>query len=131
VAGVTTERQRRGALAEAEVAAHLAELGWRVLARNVKVGRDEIDLVAVDPGPPQTLVLVEVRSLRTAAFGVPEERVDRAKVARLYRALAALIRSGGLTALGVGRLPARIDLVVADRRPGHHELRHLRALEPA
>lgn len=127
---MTTERQRRGALAEQQAADHLAGLGWRVLARNVRVGRDEIDLIAVDPGPPPMLVLVEVRSLRTAAFGAPEERVDRAKVGRLYRALVGLMRSGVAAALGAGRLPARVDLVVVDRRPGYRELRHLRALEP-
>ena len=110
-------------------AAYLAKLGWRLVARNVKVGRDEIDILAVDPGPPKTLVVVEVRSLRTAAFGYPEERVDRLKVGRLYRALAGLA-----TALesddGLNRLPRRVDLVSVDRRSAREEIRHLRALEP-
>lgn len=125
-----TERQLRGSVAEAAVAAHLEQLGWRVLARNARFGRDEIDLLAVDPGPPVTLVLVEVRSLRSNAFGAPEERVDRAKVGRLYRALAGLRRSGTTAALGVARLPVRVDLLVVDDRRDRREVRHLRALEP-
>lgn len=125
-----TERRRRGTQAEGEVAEWLVGRGWQVLARNVRVGHDEIDLLAVDPGPPAQVVLVEVRSLRTARFGAPEERVDRAKVGRLYRALWTLARAGGLAELGVGALPTRVDLVTVDRRPGRSEIRHLPALEP-
>ena len=124
-----TQRQARGAAGEEAAARYLATLGWRVVARNVKVGRDEIDILAVDPGVPKTLVVVEVRSLRTAAFGHPEERVDRLKVGRLYRALAGLagaVESDG----GLNRLPRRVDLVIVDRRSGRQEIRHLRALEP-
>ena len=126
---MATERQRRGALAEAEAATYLEGLGWRVLTRNLRVGRDEIDILAVDAGPPITLVVVEVRGLTTSAFGSPEERVDRHKVSRLYRALAGL---GGAfeSDEGVGRLPRRVDLVIVDRRSGRSEIRHFRALEP-
>jgi putative endonuclease len=116
--------------AEAEAAEWLERQGWRIVARNVRVGHDEIDLLALDPGPPATVVSVEVRSLRTSHFGAPEERVDRAKVRRLYRALWALARSGGLAALAVGQLPTRVDLVVVDRRSGWTQIRHLRALQP-
>jgi putative endonuclease len=126
---VKTQRQERGAAGEEVAAAYLAALGWRVVARNVKVGRDEIDIVAVDPAPPSALVVVEVRSLRTAVFGYPEERVDRLKVGRLYRALAGL-GSALESDTGLGRLPRRVDLVVVDRRSGRTEIRHLRALEP-
>ncbi len=126
---VRTARQRSGAAGEEIVAIYLAGIGWSVLARNVKVGRDEIDLLCLDPAPPQTLVSVEVRSLRTSAFGAPEERVDRRKVGRLYRSLAALATEGTLDPVA-RRLPRRVDLVVVDRRFGRVELRHLRALEP-
>lgn len=108
---------------------YLEQLEWRIVIRNLKVGRDEIDILAIDPGPPTTLVVVEVRSLRTAAFGSPEERVDRRKVGRLYRALSGLgstLDAGD----GLGRLPRRVDLVIVDRRAGRAEIRHLRALEP-
>ena len=124
-----TERQRRGRAAEDQAANYLVGLGWRVVARNVKVLRDEIDVLAVDAGPPPCLVCVEVRSLRTAAFGAPEERVDRRKVGRLYRALVgvgATLESDE----GLNRLPRRVDLVVVDRRAGEPQIRHLRSLEP-
>ena len=124
-----TDRQRRGAAGEEAAAGYLAGLGWRIVVRNLKVGRDEIDILAVDPGPPSTLVVVEVRSLRTSAFGEPEERVDRRKVGRLYRALAGL--AGALESdEGLDRLPRRVDLVIVDRRSGRAEIRHMRAVEP-
>ncbi len=56
-----TSAQLAGDAAETLVAARLAEAGWTVLARNVHIGRHELDLVAVDPGPPAALVIVEVR----------------------------------------------------------------------
>jgi len=76
--------------------------------------------------------VVEVRSLRSSLFGAPEERVDRAKVGRLYRALGAL-RSPGATGINIdipAGLGGRVDLVVVDNRSGRTEVRHLRALEP-
>jgi putative endonuclease len=128
VRGVKTGRQRRGASAETEAVGYLQHAGWRVIVRNLKVGRDELDVVAIDPGPPRTLVVVEVRSVRTSAFGAPEERVDRAKVGRLYRALASL---GGALQSDESdtTLPRRVDLVVVDRRSWPTQIRHLRALE--
>lgn len=99
------------------------------MATNVRIGRDEVDVVAVDPGPPAELVAVEVRSASSLAFGAPEERVDRAKVDRLYRSLAAM---GAFVADRVPAyrwLPRRVDLVVVDRRGNRLAIRHLRRLE--
>jgi len=126
---VATERQRRGAAAETAADAHLSAMGWSVLARNVRVGRDEIDLLAIDPGPPAELVFVEVRSATSHRFGQPEERVDRGKVAHLYRAMSALVGTDIVPA-ELRRLKRRIDLVVVDRRGGSPQIRHLRSLEP-
>ena len=119
---MATLRQRHGSAAEDHAASWLAAHGWQIMGRNVKVGRDEIDIVALDPGPPPTLVCVEVRSATSAAFGSPEERVGRAKVGHLYRAMR------GLT--GVAHLPRRVDLVLVDGRTGLPVLRHLRSIEP-
>jgi putative endonuclease len=126
-----TDRQRRGAWAEELAAGHLASLGWRVIARNVHVGRDEVDLLCLDPGPPRELAFVEVRGLRVTSFGAPEERVDRRKVARLYRSMAALRGAGALPdGTRLPRLPSRVDLVVVDGRGARVQVRHLRRLMP-
>src|SRR2546423_1244502 len=85
-----TAAQHAGDEAEASVAAHLTERGWRVVASHVQVGRAEIDLVAIDPGPPPVLVAIEVRWRSRRDFGLPEETVDGRKRARLHRAAFAL-----------------------------------------
>jgi putative endonuclease len=122
-------RSVRGALGEQLAAEFLLAMGWQLLRRNLRLARDEIDLLAIDPHPPGSLVLVEVRSLQTAAFGAPEERVDRAKVRRLYRA-AARLRASLPAGARLARLPIRVDLIVVDRRFGRTDIRHLRGLEP-
>ena len=128
-----TVRQRRGSHAEELAAQYVATLGWKVLARNVKVGaRDEIDLVALDPGPPRELSASRFVRRASAAFGAPEERVDRRKVGNLYRAARAFSSVAASPRAG-SRCPAdvRVDLVVVDLRGGQPEIRHLRRLEPA
>ena len=128
---MATERRRRGSEAEQLAAEHLAARGWTVLARNVAIGRDEIDLLCVDTELPPELVFVEVRSLRSVAFGAPEERVDAAKVSRLYRSMAALRALGHLPDGAVlPSLPVRVDLLIVDGRGASIEVRHLERLMP-
>lgn len=128
-----TLRQRRGAWAEKLASEHLTALGWRVLASNLRIGRDEIDLLAIEPGErdsPAMLVVVEVRGLHSRSFGAPEESVDRAKVARLYRAALTLRAAGSLPhGESLPRVSWRVDLIVLDAREEPLRLRHLRALE--
>jgi putative endonuclease len=118
-----TLAQQAGDAAEALVAARLVAAGWSVLARNVHVGRHEIDLVALDPGPPATLVIVEVRWRADRAFGLPEETVDHRKRGRVRAAAYGLIERGALPdGSTVPRLPLRFDLVVVEPagRIRHH-----------
>jgi putative endonuclease len=113
-----TAAQRAGDDAEALVAQRLAEQGWTILARNVRVGRGELDLVAVDPGPPPRLVIVEVRLRSTRAFGLAEESVDFRKRRHVRDAAWTMLAAGTLPD---GRpLPAlglRFDLVVVEPDP--------------
>jgi len=119
-----TVAQVAGDDAEARVAAHLVALGWRMLGTHVRVGRAELDLVATDPGPPEALVIVEVRWRSRRDYGLPEETVDGRKRARLHRAGFAL-RDIGQLASGepVPTLPLRFDLVVVEP---NDQLRHYR-----
>jgi len=119
-----TAAQRAGDDAEAMVASHLATQGWRLLASHVRVGRAEIDLLGVDPGPPARLVVVEVRWRARRDFGLPEETIDHRKRARLHRAAFTLRDAGRLPdGTALPELPLRFDLVVAE--PGDR-LRHYR-----
>jgi Holliday junction resolvase-like predicted endonuclease len=127
-----TRAQSLGDRAEALVASRLAAAGWSILGRNVHVGRHELDLVAVDPGPPPALVVLEVRWRADRSFGLPEETVDHAKRARVRAAAYGLLDLGTLPdGAGLPRLPLRFDLVVVEpARSGGGErvrVRHHRA----
>ena len=107
--------QQAGDRAERLVATWLTGSGWTILARNVHVGRHEIDLVAVDPGPPAALAVVEVRWRADRSFGLPEETVDHAKRTRVRAAAYGLLDLGVLPGgEPLPRLPLRFDLVVVE-----------------
>jgi putative endonuclease len=120
---VRTEAQRSGDDTETLIADQLAAAGWAILGRNVRVGRYELDLVAVDPGPPPALVAVEVRWRAGRAYGLPEETVDHRKRSRIRAAAYGLLERGALPdGSRLPRLPLRLDLVVVEpgRRIRHH-----------
>ena len=106
---------RRG---ERLAARYLRRRGYRILKRNFTIGRDEADLIALDPDG-RTIVIVEVKT-RTGDFLAPEVRINRQKQYRLARLATKL-----------GRLrkyadrPMRID-AVAIYWPvgGDPEIRH-------
>ncbi|MFQ5417497.1 MAG: YraN family protein [Myxococcota bacterium] len=78
-----------GAEGEARAAAHLRHRGYRIVARNVRAGGVEIDLVARRGA---WTVFVEVKTRRSRRAGLPEEAVDSRKRARLVRGAAAWLR---------------------------------------
>jgi putative endonuclease len=90
-------RRALGRRGEQLAAAHLQRLGFRVLARNVRRGGVEIDIVAFDGS---TLAFVEVKTRRarrdTRVHGedplAPLHRLGHRQRARLRRAAAAWLR---------------------------------------
>lgn len=118
-----TAAQTAGDAAEDLVAARLQASGWRVLGRHIRVGRREIDLLAVDPGPPESLVVVEVRWRARRDYGLAEETVDGRKRARLHAAGFAVRELGRLAdGTTIPHLPLRFDLIVVEPegRLRHH-----------
>ena len=117
--GERTERQKAGDAAEEEVASRLVARGWRILARNVHFGRSELDILAVDPGPPSRLVVIEVRWRRSRDYGLAEESFDRRKRAHLKAGLARLLEAGRLPdGGGLPNLPLALDLAVVEPGAG-------------
>jgi putative endonuclease len=127
-----TPAQRIGDAAEQLVAARLVAAGWTIIARNLRLGRDELDIVATDPAPPASLVVVEVRRRSRRDFGLAEETLDWRKRRALRRGASSLLE---LATLPDGRplpsLPLRIDLVAIDPSPrGGLAMRHHRGIRP-
>ncbi len=119
---------RRG---EDQATGRLTAAGWRILGRNVRIGRAELDIVAVDPGPPPELVIVEVRFRSRRDFGLAEETVSWQKRRVLRAALARCLAAGRLPdGTSLPRLAARLDLIVVEPpalSTGPPRMRHHRA----
>jgi putative endonuclease len=117
-----TALQDSGDAAESLVADRLAADGWLILARNVRVGRGELDIVAVDQGPPRELVIVEVRWRVRRDFGLADESLDHRKRAHLRAAIGRLLADGLPDGARLPALPIRVDFVVVEPggRVRHH-----------
>jgi putative endonuclease len=114
-------RAARGVSAEALAGRFLESHGLTIVARNFRVRRGEIDLIARDG---ETLVFVEVRLRRSQSHGGAAESITAAKRARLVAAAQAfLLRQAGdppcrfdailLDALDPGRVDWRRDVIEA------------------
>lgn len=112
--------KKLGDRGEDAAAAYLERSGLTIVERNWRCQSGEIDIVALDG---DTLVLVEVKTRKSAAKGSPEDAITPAKQRRYARLASAYIQHAGLEGTA-----ARFDvialLVIAEDRA---LLRHHRA----
>ncbi len=112
-----------GLLGEAEAERYLTDGGFEVLARRWRCPLGELDLVALEG---DCLVVVEVKTRSSAAFGHPFEAIDRRKLQRL-RALAREWASAHAPERGSRAL--RVDAVAVTMRGGQSPvIEHLRGI---
>src|SRR5256886_4192237 len=108
-------RMRFGALGEEAAADLLRSGGYRIVARNHRCPRGEIDLIAAKG---ELLVFVEVRTRATGAFGGPEETINQRKQRRGDAAgRGYLAPRGGPAQAGRVRAIARGDGPPGPARP--------------
>lgn len=86
-------RRRLGAVGEDLATAWYEARGYEILARNWRCGEGELDLVC-RLGP--TVVVCEVKTRSSAAFGAPVEAVTWAKQRRVRRLGARWLREQGV-----------------------------------
>ena len=89
-----TSRQRVGRIGEDAVAMRYAETGFTVVARNLRVSRNEIDLILQNE---THLVFVEVKTRHASPesrtrFGRPAAAIDKDKRARMRKAAEDYLR---------------------------------------
>ena len=82
------DKDVRGRAGEERAASHLRDLGYTVLDRNWRCAAGELDIVAARGAD---LVVVEVKTRRSAAYGHPFEAVDARKRKRLWRLAGAWV----------------------------------------
>jgi putative endonuclease len=98
-----TPRQILGARGEKAAAKYLRRHGYKILLKNFRSGKAEVDLVARQE---DWLVFVEVKTRETEQFGAPSEAVDRDKQRNLSKAALDYLRM-----LGNPRIHFRFDIV--------------------
>ena len=96
--------------------AHLEGKGYRILERNWRWGKEEIDIIAIDG---HFLVIVEVKTRSSNVFAEPETSVTKNKQRILVRAANAYAR--------YRRHPGevRFDIVTILIRPEGKTLNHI------
>lgn len=96
------QHNQLGRYGESVAAAYLQAHGYKILHRNWHFNHCEIDIVAQHDG---VLVIVEVKTRRNTAFGLPQDAMTDAKIQHLADAAEAYVQQFELN------LPVRIDLV--------------------
>jgi putative endonuclease len=113
-------RKASGMAAEQAAASLLERLGHQILARNLRLGHLEVDVVSTDPSDG-SLVLTEVKARRGGRHA-PELRVDHRKRLHLETAARMLLCRPGLR-----RRTVRFDVVAVtlDAAGRPESLRHV------
>jgi putative endonuclease len=96
----------------------LEQNGLKILDRNFRFERGEIDLIAEDG---EELVFIEVKARRSNTFGAPEDAVTEKKQEQI-RAVA----EGYLFTHDIDDRPCRFDIVAIEHRNGSTKIRHIR-----
>lgn len=109
--------QAFGQYAEAIAADYLVQKGFKVLAKNFRYKRFEIDLIVEKD---QLIVFVEVKARKNNLFGYPESFVNQKKIRFLRLAAAHYLR------IKHNQQPIRFDIVaILGSTENVHEIVHL------
>ena len=81
----------------------LAEIGYKIIARNYKTRLSEIDIIATDK---DTICFIEVKSRSQDRFGMPQESISRHKQRQVAKTALMFLKQRNL----LGK-KARFDVV--------------------
>ena len=112
------EHNLTGTRGEQYACRFLEELGFEVLERNWRFGKDELDIIARNG---RELVIVEVKTRSTDRHGQPEEAVKKGKRSTMIRGANTYIQRSGC------ELALRFDIVSVILHPtGKPYIHHIR-----
>lgn len=110
------EHNELGKQGEEMAVAHLKKKGFAIIETNWRFGKDEIDIIASNK---DNLVIVEVKTRSSAAFGEPAEFVNKNKQRFLVRAAQCYVERKNIP------LEVRFDIVSIILSKTKEELTHL------
>lgn len=102
-----------GSVGEQAACDYLTAKGWKILGRNVRMGRNEIDIIAEKK---KTTAFIEVKRRSGIAYGQPAEAVNIEKRRHIVQAAALYIEKNDLQ-------NARLRFDIIEVLPG--EIRHI------
>ena len=105
----------RGMSGEDQAVTYLKREGYRILCRNYRYQRAEIDILAMHC---DSLVVVEVKTRSEAFYESLSDTVSRRKIRRLVRAADHFVRQHGL------EVEVRFDIIQLTGTPGSYSLTH-------
>jgi putative endonuclease len=111
-------KRREGSRGENLAAEHLERTGYRIVERNYRFERGEIDLIAKDG---EELVFIEVKARRSDAFGPPEDAITTQKQEQIKR-----VAEGYLFERQIEEQACRFDVVAITFNHGKADIRVIR-----
>lgn len=119
-----TQAQELGRFAEDKAAKYILSIGWRIIARNIRNKYGELDIIALDKGKNE-LVIIEVRARTIGKIQSPADSIG-------YRKLRSLINSSrlyiedSLNWLGFWRIDLVGITIQEKNHPDNWTLEHIR-----
>ena len=110
-------RRCQGKAGEDLAASFLENRGFKIIARNYRFERGEIDLIAEEG---DELVFVEVKARRSTIFGAPEDAVTERKQEQVHT-----VADGYLFERDIENRPCRFDVIAIEFKNGKAEIRHI------
>lgn len=105
-----------GKAGEDKAASFLEQKGYRILHRNWRSGRKELDIVALQGN---TLVICEVKTRKSTRYGDPQDAVTDKKIRRIVSSADAYIRHFKLD------YPVRFDVITIVTNPQEEAIEHI------
>lgn len=110
------EHNETGKEGEQEASDYLIKQGFRIIHRNWRWRRNELDIIAFKD---RQLIVVEVKTRSVNYLVAPEEAVNKTKIKRIVAATDAYIRYHNIP------YPVRFDIITIVKTHEGHRIEHI------
>lgn len=107
-----------GKEAENFAAEYLVRNNYKILAKNWRFGKAEVDIIAIDNSKNE-LIIIEVKALVSDNLKNPEEAVNKAKRKLLIKAADEYVNQNSV------KLETRFDVISLIRKNGEWKINHI------